>query len=273
MAGSPHETRRAIAPDGTGIGYSLHPGAPGAPRVALIHSLALDRHFWDAVAEEADDRLTLLALDARGHGASARPPGPYTTDLMADDVAAVLDEAGWDRAIIAGCSMGGSIALAFAARHPGRTAGLVAMDTTDWYGPDAPAAWSQRAETARQQGMAALIPFQRDRWLSPAFLASNPQVQARQEAVFVANDVAAYAASCAMLGTMDNRAATATIRAPAVILVGEQDYATPPAMAEAVAARIPGATFRILEGARHLSPLERPAEIVAAILEVAGRSA
>lgn len=94
----------------------------------------------------------------------------FTAQMMADDLAAVLDHAGWDRALIAGASMGGNVALAFAARHRA-TAGLLAIDTTAWYGPTAPSDWARRADIARQGGMAALLEFQRARWLSDEFAA------------------------------------------------------------------------------------------------------
>ena len=165
----------------------------------------------------------------------------------------------------------GSVALAFAARHPARTAGLLAVDTTAWYGPTAPEDWARRAGIARQGGMAALLEFQRARWLSDAFRASHPEVQPAQEAIFLRTDVEAYAAACGMLGALDLRAAISGITAPTAVLVGEEDGATPPSMAHAIMARIPGATLEVLPGARHLTPLERPREMVAALRDLAAR--
>lgn len=259
--------RMARAEDGTGIAYRITPGGPGAPRVALVHSLALDHRFWDAVIARAAGRFEMLAMDARGHGASLAQ-GPFTAVQMADDLAAVLDDAGWPGAIIAGASMGGSLALAFAARHPGRTRALLAIDTTAWYGPTAPADWARRAKLAEEGGMAALLEFQRARWLSDAFRLAHPEVQAAQEAIFLRMPVPAYAAACHMLGALDLRAAIAGITAPCLVLVGEEDHATPPSMARDIAERIPGAAFEILPGARHLTPLERPEAIVAGLIRL-----
>jgi len=263
-------TRHAVADDGVRIAYAVAPAtAHGSPRVLLVHSLALDRSFWDGVAASVAGRLELLAVDCRGHGGSDRAPGPYTLERMADDVAAVLDDAGWGNAVVCGCSMGGCVAMAFAARHPGRTAALVVMDTTAWYGPDAAKAWDERAERARRGGMAALLPFQRERWLGETFRQAHPEVQAEAEAVFLRNDVECYAATCAMLGGADLRGVVETIRAPAAVLVGSEDGAAPPAMAEDVARRLGGIPVRVLQGARHFTPLERPDEITAVLLEMA----
>lgn len=263
--------RTASAGDGTGIAYRITPGQAGAPRVALVHSLALDHRFWDAVIATAAGRFEMLAIDARGHGASpvaALAQGSFTAAQMADDLAAVLDDAGWPGAIIAGASMGGSVALAFAAHHPDRTRALLAIDTTAWYGPTAPSDWARRAKLAEEGGMAALLEFQRARWLSDAFRAARPEVQAAQEAIFLRMPVPAYAAACHMLGALDLRAAIAGVTAPCLVLVGEEDHATPPSMARDIAERIPGAGFEILPGARHLTPLERPEAILAGLVRL-----
>ena len=134
----------AIARDGTRLGYTLHERGPGKPRAVLVHSLAMDRHFWTPLIEHLP--ASVLVYDCRGHGASGKPPGPYTVDLFARDLANLLDQVGWPSALVAGASMGGCIALAFAAAYPARTAALGLVDTTAWYGADAPKQWAERAD-------------------------------------------------------------------------------------------------------------------------------
>ena len=252
------ETRAA---DGTRLTWRLWPGE--GPRLACLHSLALDGGMWEGVAAALAGRASLLAPDARGHGTSGHAPGPYTPAVMADDLVAVLDALGWPAATVAGCSMGGCVAQAFAALHPARTEGLALLDTTAWYGPAAPAQWGARAATARREGLGALRGFQAERWFSAGFAAAHPEVLERWLGVFVANDVACYAESCAMLGNADLRPLLPRIAAPTRVLVGEHDHATPPAMAQALAAAIPGATLTLLPGARHITPIERPGEVAA----------
>ena len=254
----------AHARDGSELRYSLT-GDESAPRVVLIHSLALDRGVWDEVAARLGDRAHVLTYDCRGHGASAKVAGPYTVDLFAQDLEDVMTAAGWDAAVIAGASMGGSVALAFAAARPERTRGLALVDTTAYYGDGAVERWRQRATEARTQGLASLIEFQLSRWFSDAFRAAHPDVLERLRRVFVANDLDCYAASCAMLGALDLRAAARGVRAPTAVLVGEEDYATPLAMARELNDLIAGSTLRVLPGARHLTPLERPDDVARAI--------
>ncbi len=246
-------------------------GRAGAPAMLLIHSLAMSASFWDRVVPLLADRFELITLDCRGHGASTRSPGPYDVRGFADDAAAVLDAAGIDRALVAGCSMGGCVALAFAIAHPGRTRALGLIDTTAWYGADAPAAWRQRGEQGVRQGLASLVAFQTTRWFSDDFRADHPDIVQAMVELFVANDPQCYAASCDMLGAADLRAGLAGLAMPAAVIVGAEDYATPVAMAEALAAGISGATIEIIDAGRHLTPVQCPDRIAAFLAELSGR--
>lgn len=256
----------ATAPDGTRIRYVVWSGPSATRRVVLIHALAMVAEFWDQTAEALGPDWDVLAIDCRGHGASDKPAGPYSVEMMGDDIAAVMNHAGWDSAVVAGASMGGCIAMAVAARHPVRVSGLGLIDTTAWYGENAKDAWEERGQKAMEGGMEALIGFQKTRWFSEAFAAANPDVVARAVGIFTANDVPAYLETCRMLGRADLRAALGSFAMPVAIMVGEEDYATPIAMSEALATAIPGAQMRVVAQARHMTPLEVPrivAEVIA----------
>ena len=118
----------------------------------------------------------MLTYDCGGHGASPRTPGPYTASGFARDLAELFDHIGWDTAAVAGCSMGGNIAQVFAAEYPQRTDALGLIDTTAWYGADAPVKFKERAETAKANGMRGMIDFQLTRWFSDEFRSSHPDV-------------------------------------------------------------------------------------------------
>ncbi|HYS24671.1 MAG TPA: alpha/beta hydrolase [Vicinamibacterales bacterium] len=233
----------------------------GAPRLALIHSLALDRSVWDGVVERLEGEAEILTYDCRGHGQSPRTGGPYSAQQFARDLAAIFDDLGWDSAAVAGCSMGGNVAQAFGAEFPQRTAALGLIDTTAWYGADAPEKFTERAGTARTKGMRGMIDFQLTRWFSDDFRAAHPDVLKRTTDVFVANDLDCYAASCGLLGNVDSRASLPSFRMPVAIVVGEEDHATPVAMAQQLHAAIRQSTLTILPRARHLTPIECPDRI------------
>lgn len=256
---------KARTRDGVTLHYRLagsNAGGRDVPRVVLIHSLAMDSSVWDAVVPRLTPSAEVLTLDCRGHGKSQKTPGPYTIEMFGDDVADVMDRVGWSDAVVAGCSMGGCVAQAFAARHPGRVRGLVLIDTTAWYGADALAAWRKRADTARAEGLASMGPFQATRWFGDAFREKNAQLVKDRMDVFVRNDIECYAATCVMLGDADLRAHLAKFSFPTSVVVGEEDYATPVEAARALQQSVKGATLRIIPGARHLTPIEVP-EIIA----------
>jgi 3-oxoadipate enol-lactonase len=256
----------ARARDGTRLAYTLWEAPPAAPRIALVHSLAMERGFWRPVAERLAAGATVLAHDCRGHGRSGKPAGPYTVELFADDLADLFDHLGWRSAVVAGASMGGCVSLAFAIRHPQRTLGLGLIDTTACY--DAMPAWIERADKAKQEGLASLIGFQTTRWFGEAFRQANPAVVQDCVDVFLRNDVSAYAETCRMLGACDLRAGLPGIAVPTAIIVGEEDYATPVAMAQELHRGIGGSTMTVLPGARHLTPLEAPDRIAAELTRI-----
>ena len=172
--------------------------------------------------------------------------------------------------------MGGCVALAFGGLYPARAAGLGLIDTTAWYGADAPAKFRERAEAARSKGMRGLLEFQLTRWFSDDFRAGSPPVIDRLAATFVANDFDCYAASCALLGDADLRGHLAGLTTPVTIVVGEEDYATPVPMSEQIHDAIPQSSIHVLPRARHLTPVEYPDVVsghLARLLDAWNRSA
>lgn len=267
----------ARARDGISIAYTLHAASPphgscSRPRVALIHSLALDRGIWDGVVPLLTPRADVLALDCRGHGKSGRPRMRFTPELFAEDLADLLDHLKWPRIVLAGCSMGGCVAQVFAGIHPDSVQALALIDTTAWYGPTAPTDWRERAATAASKGFRVLAGFQATRWVSDAFHEAHPEVVRAHLDVFLANDIDCYRATCEMLGDADLRHYQATIRVPTSVIVGEEDYATPVAMSEQIKDALPDATLSVLKNVRHLTPIECPALIAEKILALVERA-
>lgn len=248
--------------DGTPIAYSLYESAPGLPRLVLIHSLAMDRNFWNPVVRALASEAAIVAVDARGHGQSGKPGTPFTVEQFAQDMRDLVDALGWKQVVIAGASMGGCVALQFAADNPDLTAGAGLIDTTAWYGETAPADWNARAERGLKEGLGALLDFQKTRWFSDTFRAAHPDVVQQCVDTFLKNDVNAFAATARMLGNYDGRAVLGKITAPTAVIVGEEDYAATPAMARVLHDGIKGSTLTEIPAARHLTPLETPSIIV-----------
>lgn len=241
----------------------LRRAVPTAPVVLLVHALAMDGSMWSRVADAMKTPARVLAMDCRGHGNSGKPDGPYSTELFAGDIRAVADALGLDSFLLGGCSMGGTVAQAFAGTWPQRLKGLLLVDTTPWYGPTAAEAWEARASKALKDGFASLLEFQRERWFSPGFIEAHPEVLAEAVAIFERNDAHAYAETCRMLGRADERGRIKGYSGRATVLVGEHDHAAPPVVAADLAGRISGAKLKVMPGVRHFTPYEVPRAIAA----------
>ena len=183
---------------------------------------------------------------------------PFTVEDMADDAAAVIEATAPGPVGVIGLSMGGSTALVLATRRPDLVSRVVLADASACYGPDRIERWAERAHLAEFKPREQQLEFQRDRWFGTAFQEAHPETVSRVCDIFLRTTGAAHAAACRALGGLDATDQLGKITAPALVMVGSEDYATPPAMARAIAAGIPGAELMMLEGARHMSLVERP---------------
>ncbi len=264
----------ATTRDGITLHYTLHGDArPKQPRAVLVHSLAMAGTVWDAVGGRLATSAAVLTYDCRGHGRSTRQHGPYRLAMFAQDLADLLDHLGWDSVHLAGASMGGNVSLRFATLFPARVSSLSLVDTTAWYGPEAAERWEQRARQAEEKGLHTLVDFQETRWFTDAFRVQNGDAVIGCRTMFLENDVACFAATCRMLGAFDLRAGLPALRMPTAIVVGEEDYATPPAMAREMQNGIKGATLQVIPNARHLTFVEYPEIVAGALSELIGRVA
>lgn len=249
-----------MSPAGICIDLTIHPGVT-QPAVVLLHPLAMDRSIWDAHIERLAAAYPVVALDLPGHGRSCRGT-EFSIEWMADEVAGALATTPFDTFVVAGMSLGGCVTQALAVRHPQLVAGACLIDTTAWYGAEAPQQWEERAQRAVRDGLGSLSEFQLARWFSPGFREQHPEVGERLLDVFRANDVGSYVATCRAMGAFDGRAGIPGIAVPVTVLVGELDPATPLPHARDLAERIPGARLRVVDGAAHMSPVERPETFV-----------
>lgn len=247
--------------DGAEIACEKRGYTKASPPIVLIHSLAMDHTFWEPVASLLIGTTTVLTYDCRGHGQSDKPEGRYWMEHFADDLADLVDHFDWRSVVVAGASMGGCVALAYAAAYPDRTAGLGLFDTTAGY--NAPDAWEERALTAETQGLEAMVEFQTTRWFTDAFREQHKDVVDAAVSVFLANPARCYAQTCRMLGAFDITHALPRLKMPARIVVGEEDYATPVAMSETLHRGLARSSLTVIPNARHLTPLECPNKIAA----------
>lgn len=236
------------------VHYSLT-GAANAPVVVLSNSLGTNSSMWDLQAAALEQKFRLLRYDTRGHGQSSATPGPYSIEQLARDVLSLLDALRIDRVHFCGLSMGGMIGMWLGVNAPKRLRKLVLCNTAPKIGTAK--VWNTRIENVRKGGMKSIAPGVLERWFTPEFRASSPQVVASVLKMLETTPPEGYIACCAAVRDMDQRDAISAIRVPTLVIAGARDPATPPAESRSLAERIPGAQFAELPAA-HLSNLEAP---------------
>lgn len=228
----------------------------GLPTLVFVNSLGTDLRMWDGVTDRLPHR-TALRFDLRGHGESDLPAGPWTVEDLAQDVLALMDHHGTDRAVIVGCSVGGMVAQAAALAAPDRVAGLVLSNTAARIGT--PDTWSARIAAVRAGGLPAIADAVIDRWFAPAFR-DEPAARLWRDRL-LSVPPAGYAGTCDALSRADLRARVPAIACPALFIAGGHDLATPPALVAETAALIPGARLATLAGSGHLPAIDAPAAV------------
>ncbi len=226
--------------------------------VVLIHPLAADQSIWHDVVAALGPRC-VVTFDVPGHGRSVVPEAPWTMADLADQLAALMDAEGYDRAHVAGMSLGGTAALQFALDHPRRVASIVAADCVPHYPDDVAAMLRSRADDARTSGMAAIADSVLAGWFTTNARQATSEIVANARAAFLTTPSEGYAMAVdALIGT-DLRQRISRIDCPTLLVCGRDDL---PAMRDAalsMAGEIQGSRLEWVPGA-HAAPIEHATE-------------
>jgi pimeloyl-ACP methyl ester carboxylesterase len=240
------------------------PWKAGRPPLVFLHGLGGDRRLFLFQVAEFCRKFPVLTVDLRGHGESSLPEGDWTIADMALDLVRLLRLLGVERAHLAGVSLGGMVAQQFALDFPYATASLALVDTL--CGPPA-GLENEVAAALRFIEEKPMGEIAKDRITNAFSDAVDPlmrdyvigQISRNEKSAYVRAARAAWAFSvCGRLGE---------VRAPTLVIVGEEDRVTPPFLSEEIAARIAGAQLVRIPGCGHISNMERPQEFNRALME------
>ena len=254
--------------------HAVVEGPADAPAVLLLGSLGSTLEMWDPQVPALAERFRVVRYDARGHGRSPVPPGPYALDDLVDDAVALLDRLGIARAHVVGLSLGAMTAMRLAARQPERVDRLALLCTSAQFVD--PEAWTARAATVRAEGTGAVADAVVQRWFTDALRASRPEVVDHWRSVVAATPAEGYASCCEAIAGLALVPDLARIAAPTLVVAGADDPATPPDHLRTIADAVPGARLVVLPQAAHLANLEQPVAVTALLqahLDPAGTTA
>ena len=246
------------------LDYRLE-GPEGAPVLVLANSLGTTFRMWDEQAPALSERFRLLRYDHRGHGGSPVPPGPYGMDDLGRDVLALLDRLGIEHASFCGLSIGGMVGMWLASEAPERIERLVLCCTSARFEP--PEAWSDRARTVRESGVGEISDAILDRWFTPPFHKSRPDIVEWAGRMLRDTPVGGYAGCCEAIRDADLRGRLGGIQAPTLVIAGADDPAAPVDKAEFIRDSIPDARLMVIEQSAHLANVEQPEAVTREILD------
>jgi 3-oxoadipate enol-lactonase len=248
------------------VEYTLD-GPEDAPVVVFSNSLGTTGVMWDAQAAALSD-FRVLRYGARGHGGTPAPPGPYTVGDLGSDVLALLDRLELERVSFCGLSIGGMTGMWLGVHAPERIDRL-AICCTGMQLPT-PEMWSERAALVRREGMGSVIDATMERWFTPGFRERSPEVVERIGEIFMTTDPEGYAGCCEALAGFDMRGRLDAVKAPTLVIAGEDDPVGTPERAAAIGEEIEGSRVVVLPEARHLAAVEQADAVTRELEELLG---
>lgn len=241
----------------------------GLPLV-LIHGLGSSARDWERQVPAFCEQYRVLTFDLRGHGQSAKPPGPYSISLFAEDTARLIQGLGLGPAHVLGISLGGMIALQLAVSAPAQVKSLIVVNA----GPEFIVRTArERLMVLQRQAIVRLLGMRRMGQVLSKRLLPQPE-HAELRRVFVErwaeNDPRAYRASMLALVGWSVTEQLDAVRCPTLVIAADHDY-TPVAAKEAFVRRLPRGELAVIPDSRHATPVERPEAFNDAVIEFLGR--
>lgn len=226
----------------------------------LIHAFPLNAAIWKPQRRELCHNFRVVSFSLPGFGRGGDFVAGTSIDDCANLAVELLDELRIDRAVVAGCSMGGYIALAMQRRHPGRVLGMILASTrADADSPEAAAKRLAQAQTIREGGLPDFLAGMREKLIGPSTRASVPDVLHLVDEMLATATIEGTAGMLeAMARREDSSAQLSSVDIPVCLIAGEEDTLIPPAVAELMHKLQPSAELHVLPNSGHLSCLERP---------------
>jgi 3-oxoadipate enol-lactonase len=238
-------------------------GGGGTP-ILFLHGVGSDKSVWEPQLAHFSRTRRAVAFDYPGYGESAPAAEGTSRDDYAAAMFAALDSLAIEKAHVCGLSLGGVVAIAMHAAAPHRCVSLILADTFAVH-PDGGAIYER--SVAASTDLRALAEARVDYLLAPG---ANADVRSEVVETMARIDPAAYRIGAEAVWLADQRDRAAAIRVPTLVICGEEDKVTPPALSRELAALIPGAKLATIPGAGHISNLERPAEFDRSVEEFIG---
>lgn len=257
---------RAFTASTPRLAYTVHGPADGIP-VALLHGVGSSASTWQELRSHLGADLRLVAIDYRGHGASDPQPGPFDVQLFVDDHLRLLDELDIESAHVIGFSVGAIFAQAIAVARPERTRSIVLLSSIAGRTPQEQQRALARLEVIRTTPPAESASASIERWFTADFIVRRPELVEAERSIVCAVDHPSYAATYEVLATTDLIDEAQQVQVPTLIVTGEHDEGSTPAMSHQLHDRIENSSLVIVPGVKHYVHIEKAADLAALITD------
>ena len=233
-------------------------GPQGGTPIVLVHAAGLDLTYWDPQIANLGGDFDIVAFDLPGHGATSGTADDWKGDTLVRVIDQAVATTGASRVHLVGVSLGGMLAQAFTVSHPSQVASLSLLSTTSGLPAEAQRATRARADRARSAGVRAIAVELMAPWFTGETVSGRPDLVDRARKTLLTADPEVHGAVWDFVAGFDRQSDLPTIQCPTLVLVGDQDRATPPASAVEISRAIPRSRVRVIPNAAHLAPLEQP---------------
>jgi len=249
--------------NGYDIGYTETGGGEATP-IVFLHGVGSDKSVWRPQLAFFRQSRRSVAFDYPGYGDSDPAPEGTTRDDYASAIISAMHELGIGRAHVCGLSLGGVIAIAMSDADPGRCASLTLADTFAVH-PDGEAIYARGV--AASDDLRAMAEARVDILLAQS---ADPAIRSEVIETMARIEPAGYRVGAEAVWLADQRERAHEIRVPTLVLCGTEDKITPPSLSRELTQLIPGARYEPVEGAGHISNLEKPDAFNARVTAISG---
>ena len=244
-------------------------GSLDLPKIIFSNSLGSDLRMWNPQVEAMKDKYCIIRYDKRGHGKSSPAQGPYSFDMLENDVIKIMDNLEVEKANFVGLSMGGMTSLGLALKHQNRFDKFVCCAARADMPPPMQDGWNQRIAVVKESDTAGVVNGSLERWYSEKFTndPTNTDIINLSKDMITNTSKEGYIGSCEAIKKLDYLKELSTINREILYISGEIDMGAPAMAMEEMHHLTPNSKYKCISGAAHILNIECAEEVNNIILE------